>query len=143
MTIKRPQVDRIDGSARWTAYPQEPIPGSNSGARRAAVQNSGVERGKDGNQKFDGAASEPLAILKFDSAMGRSSIGNRGAEVRAVFCFRQSCCRGAAKSGCPLCAKSGHCRDLIQTTSGTIEPNPAIGNSNKMILRNVASLSFP
>jgi hypothetical protein len=34
-------------------------------------------------EKFYGAASEPLAILKFDSAMSRSF----GAEVRTVFCF--------------------------------------------------------
>jgi hypothetical protein len=47
-------------------------------------------------EKFCDAALEPLAILKFDSAMSRSSIGNSGAEVRNVFCFRQTCCRGTA-----------------------------------------------
>jgi len=43
-----------------------------------------VERGEDGDQKFYQAASEPLAILKFNSAMNRSSVSNSGAEVRAV-----------------------------------------------------------
>ena len=34
--------------------------------------------------------------------MRRSSVGNSGAEVRAIFCFRQSCWRRGAKSRCPL-----------------------------------------
>ena len=54
---------------------------------RLENRNSGMYRRKASGQKFLGTASEPLAILKFDSAMSRSSVGNSGC---------------AAKSGCPL-----------------------------------------
>jgi hypothetical protein len=40
-----------------------------------------MSRRRASGQKFLGAASEPLAILKFDSAMSRSSVGNSGCAV--------------------------------------------------------------
>jgi hypothetical protein len=52
-------------------------------------------------EKFCDGASEPLAILKFDSAMGRSSIGNFGAEVRTpIFAFDSRA--AGARLKCPL-----------------------------------------
>ena len=64
----------------------------------ARVQTREWSGGRTAEQKFYGAASEPLAILKFDSVATVPSATSGQNRI----CFRHSCCRGAAKSGCPL-----------------------------------------
>ena len=65
--MSRPQADLDFRFAQAHAYsPSTRLPGP--------IQNSGVGAGEDGDQKFYGAALEPLAILKFNSAMSRGGL---------------------------------------------------------------------